>query len=95
MAWTFPEIVTAAEASLRVLSEQMGRLSEAGTPMTAALWPGSVAPNSFTRLARWLEAGPDSLHEWQVSAARAGAEMALRFVMSWHPDLALDALMGQ
>ena len=52
MAWTFLEIVTAAQARLRVLSEQMGRLSEAGATMTAALWPGAVAPTSFTRLAR-------------------------------------------
>ena len=63
--------------------------------MTTALRPGSVAPNNFTRLARWLEAGPNRLHDWRVSAARAGAEMALRFAMSWHLDLSLDALMGQ
>nr|XP_020183203.1 nuclease SbcCD subunit C-like [Aegilops tauschii subsp. strangulata] len=63
VAWTFSEIVTAAEAHLRVLSEQMGRLSEAGAAMTAALWLGSVTPNSFTRMARWLEVGPDHLHE--------------------------------
>ena len=95
VAWTFPEIVTTAQALLRVLSDQMGRLSQAGAAMTAALWPGSVALGSFTRLARWLEAGSNHLHEWRISAARAGAEMALRFTLSWHPDLALDALMGQ
>ena len=39
--------------------------------------------------------GPDRLGEWRVSAARAGAEMALWFVLSWHPDLQLDVLMGQ
>nr|XP_020155088.1 uncharacterized protein LOC109740438 [Aegilops tauschii subsp. strangulata] len=87
VAWTFAEIVTTAEARLRVLGEQMGRLSEAGAAMTTALWPGTFMPNSFTRLARWLEAGPERLHAWRVSAARAGAEMALRFVISWHPDL--------
>ena len=37
VACTFPEILAAAEARLQVLSEQMGRLSEAGTAMTAAL----------------------------------------------------------
>ena len=74
--------MTAAKAHLRILGDQMGRLSQAGLTMTVALWPGSVAPNSFTRLARWLEAGPDRLHDWRVSAARAGAEMALRFGMS-------------
>lgn len=93
--WTFPEIMTAAEARLRVLGEQMGRLSQVGMAMTTTLWPGSVEPNSFTWLARWLEMGPDRLHEWCVSAARAGAEMALQFALSWHPDLQLDALMGQ
>ena len=39
--------------------------------------------------------GPDRLGEWCVSAARAGAEMALQIAMSWHLDLHLDALMGQ
>ena len=73
----------------------MGRLSQTGTAMTAALWPDSFEPSSFTRLARWLEAGPDCLDEWRVSAARAGTEMALKFTLSWHPDLQLDALMGQ
>ena len=62
--------------------------------MTAALWPDSVQPSCFSRLARWLEMGPDRLGEWRVCAARAGAEMALWFALSWHPDLQLDALMG-
>ena len=95
VAWTFPEIITTAEARLRVLGTQMERLSQAGTMMTATLWPDSIQPRSFTRLACWLEMGPDRLGEWRVSAARAGAKMALQFTLSWHPDLQLDALMGQ
>ena len=87
VAWTFPGIIVAAEARLRVLGTQLGRLSQAGTAMRAALWPDSIEPSSFTRLARWLEMGPDRLHEWRVSATRAGTEMVLRFVLSWHPDL--------
>ena len=70
-------------------------LSQAGTAMTAALWPDSVHPCSFSHLARWLVMGPDRLGEWRVFAARAGAEMALRFTLSWHPDHQLDTLMGQ
>ena len=93
-AWTFPEIIAAAEARLRVLGSQMERLSRAGTA-TEALWSDSVHPRSFSRLARWLEMGPDHLCEWRISATRAGTAMALRFVLSWHPDLQLDALMGQ
>ena len=95
MAWTFPEIIAAAEARLRVLGTQMERLSRAGTAMTAALWPDSVHPRSFLYQAHWLEMGPDRLSDWRVSAARAGAEMALRIALSWHLNLQLDALMGQ
>ena len=59
MVWTFPEIITAAEARLRVLGTQMERLSQAGTTIMMALWLGAVVPRSFTRLARWLEgSGP-------------------------------------
>ena len=36
-AWTFPEIIAAAAARLRVLGTQMERLSRAGTAMTTAL----------------------------------------------------------
>ena len=81
--------MNAAEARLQVV-----RVSSAGVGLTAALWPGGVAPNSFTCMARWLEAEPERLHAWRVSAARAGADMVLRFVMSWYPDLALDQLVA-
>ena len=94
-AWTLTEIIAVAEARLRVLGTQMERLSQDGTAMTMALWPGAVVLSSFTRLARWLETGPDQLGGWRVSAARAVAEMVLWFALSWHPDLQLDALMGQ
>ena len=63
--------------------------------MTTALWPDSVHPRSFSCLACWLEMGPDRLGEWRVSVARAGAEIALRFALYWHPDLQPNALMGQ
>ena len=32
---------------------------------------------------------------WHISATRASADMALRFVMSCYPDLVLDQLMAQ
>ena len=51
-AWTFLEIIAAAEALLRVLGTQMERLSQAGTAMTTALWSDFVHQCSFSRLAR-------------------------------------------
>ena len=94
VAWSFSEIKHAAEALLRALDKPTTRLSEAGLRMAVALWL-AIAPNSFTRLAHWLVARQARLHAWRVSAAHAGAKMALRFVMPWYPDLALDRLMGQ
>ena len=37
VVWTFPEIITAAEARLRVLGMQMEGLAQAGTTMMAAV----------------------------------------------------------
>ncbi|KAK1686428.1 hypothetical protein QYE76_047276 [Lolium multiflorum] len=34
------------------------------------------------------------IREWQCSAARAGADSALRVACSWYPELDLDALLG-
>lgn len=42
VAWSFLEIIAAAEARLQVLGTQMERLSRAGTAMTTSLWPDSV-----------------------------------------------------
>jgi hypothetical protein len=41
-----------------------------------------------------LEDAGKRFAEWQHSAARAGADTALRFSFSWYDDLDLDALHG-
>lgn len=94
-AWSFSEIMHTAEAHLRALDKQTTWLSEVGLGMAAALWLGIVAPNSFTRLARWLEAGLTRLQAWCVSVARARADLALRFIMYWYPGLNLDQLAAE
>ncbi|KAK1644531.1 hypothetical protein QYE76_062336 [Lolium multiflorum] len=53
-------------------------------------------------LARWCQTFSDQrlkgagrrIREWQCSAARAGADSALRVACSWYPELDLDALTG-
>lgn len=81
-ARSFTEIILAAEACLNAVDKHMKRLFKAGLGMMAALWSEAVAPNSVTRLAHWLEADVHHLHAWRVSAARAGADLALWFIMS-------------
>ena len=94
-AWSFPELVLACESRLRAMEEQMCRLFDAGLGMVSGLWPDAVVPSTVSRLARWLEAGVERLGLWRASAARAGAETALRFVVSWYPGLDLDRLAAQ
>jgi hypothetical protein len=43
-------------------------------------------------LVRWLENAPDRLLDWKESAARAGADMALSFMLSWYEEVDLDQL---
>ena len=80
-AWSFSELVLAGETRLWAVEGQMRRLFEAGVGMASGLWPSAVVPNSVTRLARWLEAGVERLSAWRASAARAGAETALHFIV--------------
>ena len=37
----------------------------------------------------------ERLGAWRASAARAGAETALRFIVSWYPGMDLDHLAAQ
>ena len=94
-AWTLSEIVLAGEARLGAVEGHMRRLFDDSLAMARSLWPSAVAPNSVTRLARWLEAGVDRLGMWRASAARVDAETALQFVASWYPGVDLDRLAAQ
>ena len=94
-AWSFAELILACESRLRAMEEQMRRLFDAGLGLASGLWPDAVVPNTVSRLARWLEAGVERLGLWRASAARAGAETALRFVVSWYPGVDLDRLAAQ
>ncbi|KAK1645442.1 hypothetical protein QYE76_063247 [Lolium multiflorum] len=49
---------------------------------------------NITLTAHRLKEAGRRIREWQCSAARAGADTALRSACSWYPDLDLDALQG-
>ncbi|KAK1605052.1 hypothetical protein QYE76_028725 [Lolium multiflorum] len=58
------------------------------------LWPGEVVPDTFSLISDRLKGAGRRIREWQCSAARAGADSALRVACSWYPELDLDALTG-
>jgi hypothetical protein len=49
-------------------------------------------PGELTNLVNWLNTAPDCLLDWKESAAHAGADMALSFVLSWYEEVSLDRL---
>jgi hypothetical protein len=58
----------------------------------AALYPEVKTPPTCKRLAEILLDSEDRLDEWRASAARAGADEALSFVLSWYEDIDLNVL---
>jgi hypothetical protein len=76
------EPITMLGYELRKAAEELYRL----------LWPTEMLPGELANLVKWLESAPDRLLDWKESAARAGADMALSFVLSWYEEVDLDQL---
>ncbi|KAM0870359.1 hypothetical protein ACQ4PT_040051 [Festuca glaucescens] len=74
--------ITMLGYELRLAAEELFRL----------LWPTETLPSELANLVKWLEGAPDRLLDWKESAARAGADMALSFVLSWYEEVSLDQL---
>jgi hypothetical protein len=55
------------------------------------LWPGEAVPANITLTSDRLKDAGRRIREWKCSAARAGADAALRIACSWYEDLDLDA----
>ena len=67
-------------------------LRQAAEELFRLLWPTETLPSELANLVKWLEGAPDRLLDWKESAARAGADMALSFVLSWYEEVSLDQL---
>ncbi|KAK1685198.1 hypothetical protein QYE76_046046 [Lolium multiflorum] len=56
------------------------------------LWPDVAAPQDISSLTSLIEQAPDRFIDWKGSATRAGADMALSFVLSWYNEVDLGQL---
>jgi hypothetical protein len=56
----------------------------------AVLYPSVKTPPTCKGLAEILMDSGDCLDEWRASAARAGADEALSFILSWYEGINLD-----
>jgi hypothetical protein len=58
----------------------------------SALWPGQRMPTNPVDLSNDLQLSKVHLREWQDSGARAGADEALTYFLSWYKKADLETL---
>nr|XP_051191452.1 uncharacterized protein LOC127305116 [Lolium perenne] len=67
-------------------------LRKAAEELVPMLWPGEAVPQDISGLISAMERAPDRFLDWKESATRAGADMALSFVLSWYNEVDLGQL---
>ena len=90
--WDIEDYLESIRARLSPLKRFGDDLLKAATHVHKALWPEDPSPRTVKVLAERLSEGRKWLRAWRESAARAGAEEALMWVLSWFEDLDLDKL---
>jgi hypothetical protein len=86
------ELVALAKGRLHPAAKLGQDLREALVSVFEALWPGRAVPGEIRALLQWILLASNRLEVWKESAARAGAQQALEFVLSWYPGVDLDQL---
>jgi hypothetical protein len=89
--WDIEDYLIALEACLIPLGESCSEVVKAAIHACGQLWPGQDPPKEFAALAHSLRNSGDRLDDWRGSAARAGADKLLEFLVSWYDDLNLDS----
>ncbi|KAK1611815.1 hypothetical protein QYE76_035488 [Lolium multiflorum] len=77
---------------MRAMDRHLADLPDVAIQLYKVLWPGEALPANLTLTSERLKDAGRRIREWQCSAARAGADAALRVACSWYVDLDLDAL---
>jgi hypothetical protein len=72
---------------MRSVDRHMNDLPDAPLQIFKVLWPGEPVPDNVTLVAERLKEAGRRIREWKCSAARAGADAALRIACSWYDDL--------
>ena len=93
--WTVEDHLAALYSRIthmKVVDRQLGQLPDAALQVFKCFWPGEPVPDDLSTLSERLLGAGRRLSEWRRSAARAGADVALRFACSWYEGLDLDAL---
>jgi hypothetical protein len=76
---------------MRAVDRHLADLPDVAIQLFKLLWPGEEMPANLTPTYERLKGAGRRIRKWQCSAARAGADAALRITCSWYEDLDLEA----
>ena len=93
--WSIDDHLLALRSRISPLRVLGVDLLSAAIRAHSVLWPDSEATKSVAELAACLLGSEAKLREWRHSSARAGADEALAWVLSWYDRLDLDTLKTQ
>jgi hypothetical protein len=86
------ELMASIKGRLQPTAKLGSKLHQAVASVFRALWPGRAEPDDAEQLLQWMSLVSNRVDVWKESAARAGAEQALSFVLSWYQGISLDQL---
>jgi hypothetical protein len=86
------ELMALVKGWLHPVTKLGGDLHRAIVSVFETLWPGRAVPDEVQALLKWILLASNQVDVWKEYAARASAEQALEFVLSWYPGINLDQL---
>ncbi|KAK1606460.1 hypothetical protein QYE76_030133 [Lolium multiflorum] len=91
-SFTMEDHMSSLAARVEPITKFGWELRKAAEELVPMLWPGKEAPQDISSLTSLIEQAPDRFIDWKGSATRAGADMALSFVLSWYNEVDLGQL---
>ncbi|KAK1602400.1 hypothetical protein QYE76_018963 [Lolium multiflorum] len=90
--FTMEDHLSSLAARVEPITKFGWELRKAAEELVPMLWPDKEAPQDISSLTSLIEQASDRFIDWKGSATRAGADMALSFVLSWYNEVDLGQL---
>ena len=92
--WEIPDHLMAIKSRLEPLNTLGGDVLCAGVRVYRLLWPDALLVRRISDLAAVLGGAEERFRAWRSSSARAGADQALHFVLSWYETIKLEKVQA-
>ncbi len=92
--WELDDFLVALKAWIGPIQKIGCDMMNVAIRLCHILWPEEPSPKTARTLAERMTDAEDRLTEWRQSAARAGANEALSWVLSWYETIELANIKG-